>query len=71
MIRLFSLLLLVIFAGCCSIPPVVPEKVQANTQPVIEINEPAIRYDKRPESPAGFYEYCEKYSTKIECGGKK
>ncbi len=30
-----------------------------------------IRYDKTPEYPSGFYEYCGKYPTREECGGKK
>jgi hypothetical protein len=30
-----------------------------------------IRYDKNVERPGGYYDYCDKYPSKPECGAKK
>ena len=36
-----------------------------------KLDKAPIRYDKNVERPGGYYDYCDKYPTKPECGGKK
>lgn len=40
-------------------------------EPSIKKNLGPIRYDKSIEKPWGYYDYCDKYPTRVECGGKK
>jgi len=54
-------LLFTMLSGCAITEPVVINGKEIAT----------IRYDKTPEYPGGFYEYCGKYPTREECGGKK
>lgn len=50
------------------IEPIVVKPVE----PPQPVNKPEghIRYDKSVELPGGYFDYCEKYPTRPECGGK-
>lgn len=65
-------------------PVVVPQPVikpnqetapRDQPEPVVVPSEPRrsgpIRYDRTPERPWGYYDYCQRYPLRPECGGSK
>ena len=58
--------------------PIVPPNQQTapveEAQPVTPVqpkkDKAPIRYDKNVERPGGYYDYCDKYPNKPECGGR-